>query len=212
MRKLERHLNNDLLVRAIDDELSPYESEQVQAHIQDCEDCRRRYQEMRTVCIRLESAVNGFSPEFSAREREALAANLEAREQKTAVATPRRALRQFGWGMALAASLAVGIFLAPRTIQTGTKAPGALSPVQASETTLEVDGETFVALPYSNPDLPVNSARIVEMRVPVSSLTDAGVIFEPITSQVSTADRSVLADVLLGIDGQPLGVHVLSEE
>jgi len=33
-----------------------------------------------------------------------------------------------------------------------------------------------------------------------------------VASQVLNQDRSVLADVLLGADGQPLGVHVVSWE
>jgi hypothetical protein len=74
--------------------------------------------------------------------------------------------------------------------------------------TFELDGETFVALPDSNPGLPVNSARIVQMEVPVSSLADAGILVEAIAGDAG--DRSVLADVLLGADGEPRGVHVLS--
>ena len=41
---------------------------------------------------------------------------------------------------------------------------------------IEVGGETFVPLPYSNPDLPVNESRIVEMQVPVSALNDIGIV------------------------------------
>jgi hypothetical protein len=81
-----------------------------------------------------------------------------------------------------------------------------------SGASFEVDGETFVALPYSNPDLPLTAPHIVRMQVPVASLADAGITFEPVSSEVSSPDRSVLADVLLGIDGQPLGVHVLNAE
>jgi hypothetical protein len=48
--------------------------------------------------------------------------------------------------------------------------------------------------------------------VPVSSLADIGIALEPVANQVLNQDRSVLADVLLGADGQPLGVHVVSWE
>jgi hypothetical protein len=77
---------------------------------------------------------------------------------------------------------------------------------------IEVDGETFVALPYSNPDLPSSAPRIVQMQVPASSLADVGIALEPIANGVFNQDRTVLADVLLGADGQPLGVHVVSWE
>jgi hypothetical protein len=76
----------------------------------------------------------------------------------------------------------------------------------------EVAGELFSPLPYSNPDLPIGAPHIVRMQVPVSSLSDAGIAFEPVSNQALTADSSVLADVLLGMDGQPLGVHVLGVE
>ena len=50
------------------------------------------------------------------------------------------------------------------------------------------------------------------MQVPVSSLADIGIGLERMASEVSNQDRTVLADVLLGADGQPLGVHVVSWE
>jgi hypothetical protein len=76
----------------------------------------------------------------------------------------------------------------------------------------DVAGETFVSLPYSNADLPINTPRIVRMQVPVASLLDAGVIFEPVSNDPGALDRSVLADVLIGMDGEPLGVHVIGSE
>jgi hypothetical protein len=60
--------------------------------------------------------------------------------------------------------------------------------------------------------LPLNAPHIMQMRIPVSSLAAAGVSFEPSSSEVSPGDDSVLADVLLGIDGQPLGVHLTGVE
>ena len=85
-------------------------------------------------------------------------------------------------------------------------------PTRVTTAALEIEGESFIALPYSNPDLPISSSRIVQMQVPVSSLAEAGVVFGPISNTAAAADRSVLADVLLGLDGQPLGVHVLEIE
>jgi hypothetical protein len=84
------------------------------------------------------------------------------------------------------------------------------SAVAASTGAFEIDGETFISLPFSNPDLPVNARRIVQMQVPVSSLAEAGIVVEPIANRVAQPDYSVLADVLLGLDGQPLAVHVVS--
>jgi len=50
------------------------------------------------------------------------------------------------------------------------------------------------------------------MQVPVSSLADIGISSEPVVNEAFNQDRTVLADVLLGADGQPLGVHVVSWE
>ena len=103
------------------------------------------------------------------------------------------------------------MLIAPRFIRTSVGTTG-VTTMSPSPSLLEIEGETFVPLPYSNPDLPVPSHRIVQMQVPVSSLADAGVQFEGISNVASGADQSVLADILLGIDGQPLGVHVLGTQ
>src|SRR5690242_11464656 len=113
--------------------------------------------------------------------------------------------------MAIAAALAIGAILAPHVTNNSGSSHPTLSPSQ-SIGTLDVDGEPFVPLPYSNSSLPLNAPHIVQMRVPVASLRAAGVSFEPISSEVAREDGSILADVLLGIDGQPLGVRVTGVE
>ncbi len=211
MTKLS-HLNDDLLVRAMDDELPTSEALLVEAHLAACEECRQKCQELRALSLSIETAVAGYIPEGSSEARESLANKLEARESSVIGAPPPKVLQRFGWGMALAATLAIGVLFGPQWTHR-SKGMHAASQQAQGNSDIEVDGETFVALPYSNPDLPMSSVpHIVQMQVPVSSLADAGIIFEPISSQVSMPDRSVLADVLLGIDGQPVGVHVLSAE
>jgi hypothetical protein len=117
-------------------------------------------------------------------------------------------MRRFGWGMGVAAALAVGVFLAPRIERKNQTVP--LQGTSAETATIDINGESFIPLPYSNPDLPLNAPRIVEMRVPVSSLTEAGIVFEPTSNNFT--EHTVLANVLLGLDGQPMGVHVLSAD
>ena len=119
-----------------------------------------------------------------------------------------REMRRFGWAMAVAASLALSLLLAPRMHSTGEETR-TLTPTSAIAS-LDVNGEHFIALPYSNPDLPVSSVRVVEMQVPVSSLASAGIVLQPAAN--GSIDRTVPANVLLGIDGQPLGLHLLSTE
>ncbi|MGA8027489.1 MAG: hypothetical protein WB992_10100 [Bryobacteraceae bacterium] len=202
------HLENELLLKALDDEVSGAQIVIVESHLSKCEKCVRKFRELRAVSGGIESLLASFEVEDDYRQRDYLNQELERRERlRSAPPSAERVLRRFGWGMAIAATLAIA------TVVISHRGPQAPGPAAAAESqtaeTFEVDGETFVALPYSNPELPMSAPHIVEMQVPVSSLTDAGVIFEPVSSEVSAQDRSVLADVLLGMDGQPLGVRVL---
>jgi hypothetical protein len=148
----------------------------------------------------------------SAAQRQSLIQELDAPEHANLGShAPEKVLRRFGWGMAIAAGLALGLVFAPRTNHAVNSTAPSVTHTPGGGV-FEVAGETFVALPYSNPDLPLSAPHIVQMQVPVSSLTDAGIIFEPVSTEFSSPDRSVLADVLLGIDGQPLGVHILGVE
>jgi anti-sigma factor RsiW len=208
--KRPQHISNDLLVRFLDDESPAAEASAVEQHLNSCAECRQRYHDLNGVSKCLESFVGSVSPRFSPTGREVLVEMLNTQGRPSAP-LPQKVLKRFAWGMALAASLALSLMMAPQFSRTRSNAAAGVPQEQQSASLLEVDGETFVPLPYSNPDLPMRP-HIVEMQVPVSSLTDAGVHFEAISNEVSSGDESVLADVLLGIDGQPLGVHVLSVE
>lgn len=89
--------------------------------------------------------------------------------------------------------------------------PNATAAEQSHAASFEIDGETFLALPYSNPDLPLTAPRIVQMQVSLASLENAQLEFEPVSEEGSSAG-SVLANVLVGADGQPLGIHILGLE
>jgi anti-sigma factor RsiW len=206
------HLTNALLVRAIDDELPESETALIKAHLSQCQGCKQKHQELAVVSSRVETLVGGLAIDTSPSERESLKKRLEP-EQEPAVLvhSAENILRRFGWGIAIAATLAIGITFAPRTKHVSSANQPA-APQSHANATFEIDGEMFIALPYSNADLPLNAPHIMQMRIPVSSLAAAGVTFEPISSEVSPGEDSVLADVLLGIDGQPLGVHVRDVE
>lgn len=206
------HLTDSVLIGILDDELSPLERTRAEEHLSSCDPCKSRYEAFRSVSDRLDCAAEAIVPQCSLFEREALARKLDERQAK-ATALPyggRKVLARFGWGMAIAATLAIGVLFAPGRFQPSA-GPLPLSTRHVMET-LEVNGETFVALPYSNPNLPINTSHIVQMQVPVSSLAEAGVVFEAVSMEGTALDHSVLADVLVGMDGQPLGVHVLSAE
>jgi len=205
------HLDNRLLVRAVDSELSSFEASEVAAHVAECAFCRRAYEDLRILSKELESRVEAVPVASTPFERERLRTLLVERDPSTVLRpSPEKVLRRFGWGMAIAATLALGIMVAPKEWRRDRQ-PAVASPKLASSA-FEVDGESFIPLPYSNPDLPVAASRIVEMQVPVASLADVGIALEPVSNEVSETDRSVLADVLVGTDGQPVGVHVLGLE
>ena len=110
--------------------------------------------------------------------------------------------------MAIAASLAAIVTVVPHLQKPATRVQTARVHVSLPST-FDIDGETFVALPYSDSEVPASESRIVQMQVPVSSLADAGVVFEPVSNETAAVDRSVLADVLVGADGEPMAVHVI---
>jgi hypothetical protein len=200
------HLATDMLVRAVEEELSAAERIACDVHLATCETCRGAMEEWRAVSAEIRRTVNTIPVPDPAAGRRRLEAALEVHSTER----PSRVLRRFGWGMALAASLAIGILLAPKR---ELKVDQTRAEHMAQPSTIDVDGETFLPLPYSNPDLPV-SAHIVQMQVPVSSLADAGIELVPAMNRTTEgeADQSVLADVLIGADGQPRGIHVLGME
>jgi len=206
------HLTGSLLVRAIDDELTSAEAVAVKKHLADCDDCRQAIGHI----VRLSDSVTALvdaAPvsDLPARRDSLLAAMSAAEQRRVARQAPERVIRRFGLGMAIAATLALGIIFTPKPSHLRIESKPS-EPIGTVAGAIEVDGESFVALPFSNPDLPVAAPRIVEMQVPVATLAELGVNFEPLANESNSQDRSVLADVLLGADGQPMGVHVLSVE
>ncbi len=205
------HLTNDLLVGALDGELSNSESALVESHLPDCEHCTQRYAALRLLSVRIESIIAGAAPEILKADREALAERLDSAGIPAARDKSHRSVvRILRWSGGIAAAILLAMLFAPHLVHVSTQSQMAALPSRSAA--LEVDGETFIPLPYSNPDLPMSAPHIVEMQVPVSSLASAGLVFEPVANTAAGAEPSVLADVLLGTDGQPLGVHVLSVE
>ena len=205
----QEHLTNELLVRSMDGELIKAEEAYVQEHLTQCGECRQKYDDFQYTSAAVRSGVAAIPAADSFGERESLRQMLEARQASRQTAqTPERVLRRFGWGMAIAASLALAIVMMPKH-RNESKTKQIAHAATTLANAIEAGGEIFTPLPYSNPDLPVNASRIVEMQVPVSALSEAGIMVEPVSNRAAMTDRSVLADVLMGTDGQPLGVHIL---
>ena len=204
------HLDNIQLIGLLDGETPPDEAEALRLHLSSCEMCRRNQDEFAQLSSGVESVINGARIESSRDGRANLVIALGAAnsDDKLGISDAGKVMRRFGWAMALAASLAITVLFVPAK-KAGFQ-PVQQNGAKSSISSLDVNGETFIALPYLDPNLPLNAPRIVEMRVPVSSLAAAGIVLEPGMNDGS--DRTVLANVLLGIDGQPLGLHVLNAE
>src|SRR3954451_10151855 len=100
------HLTNELLVRAIDDELPESETVLVTAHLSHCQACKQKHQELTLVSSRLETLLRSLAIDASYSERDSFKRRLEPHQQ-TAIAAhgAEKVMRRFGWGMAIAATL-----------------------------------------------------------------------------------------------------------
>ncbi len=204
-----RHPDSGLLIQYLDGELSDEQFVELKAHLNVCPACRQSQEEFASLSQGVQKLVALEALEGLQYTRATLAKALAGRRVSIGAVSSGKVMRRFGWGMAAAAALAVGVLLAPRAERVDQTTPSSSS-ASAEVATIDINGESFVPLPYSNPDLPLNAPRIVEMRVPVSSLAEAGIVFEPVAN--SQGEHTVLANVLLGLDGQPMGVHVLSAD
>ncbi len=199
-----------LLIQFLDGELADAgEFASVRTHLATCALCRQKRDDFARLSSEIENVAGTVPVSALPDSRARLSSALLRKEgAQSKWQNPAKTMRRFGWGMAIAASLAVGILLAP-LLHQGVQ-PKRVTAAQSKIALLEVDGENFVAVPYSNPDLPLNAPRVIEMQVPASSLAAAGIFLQPAAN--GSEDRTVAADVLLGMDGQPLGVHLLSAE
>jgi hypothetical protein len=203
------HLDNALLIAAADRELSAAEAVAVESHLSICSACRARFDALAALSDDVAGIVSAPSASGKLAGRERLAAALAAREQAPADHVFERAMERYGWAIAAAALLAVCVLVFQQKARL-TESAGHPAAAHAQMPTIDVNGESFLPLPYSNEDLPLNSSHVVEMQVPLSSLASAGIVLEPGAGAMPGMERTALADVLVGMDGQPLGVHVLS--
>jgi hypothetical protein len=215
------HLSTEELLRALDDELTDAQGSMLEAHLAACEECSTRLHELGVLSVRLESWAASVPVEENDRGRALLSDTLAGRERiavtQTKALQALRTGRTSGgpglWHWAASAGVAAAVVMAAM-LSPGLRSihPESNSGAGEISQTFEIAGETFVALPYSNGDLPLSAPHIVQMEVPATSLAEAGIVFEPVSSEQANPDRAVLADVLLGADGEPLGVHVLTGE
>jgi anti-sigma factor RsiW len=214
------HLSQDLIFRTLDDELTAAEHIECESHLAVCEMCRQKLSSLRDFSAHIEAAVLFTPIPAVADGRRNLQKAIEEQRLTAPVVLqhPARVMRRFGWGMAIAATLAFGVLLAPKheaVVPSLTVEPANQTAAAAQTGTIDVDGETFLPVPYSNADLQAAAPHIVEMQVPIAALVDVGIVLEPVSNRMGSGqdgEGSVLADVLVGADGQPRGVHVLAAD
>ena len=215
----DEHLPEGLLLRYLDEELTAGEARGVERHIAGCAECRGKLAELRRTAIAVDDLFLSAPLSYSHGERDQLAFAIVEREQNArdtrvqASAWANRLWSKAGWwGVAAALAAGIAVTAVRLNFETRQQQPVQHGAMVSSTHTFDIDGEKFWPLPYSNPDLPLNAPRVVEMQIPVSSLAEVGIITEPVTRRAMSSDDAVLADVLLGLDGQPLGVHVIAED
>lgn len=205
------HLGDEALIKVMDDELAPSEMAEAELHLSQCTECKQRYEALWLVSDQVELFASAVPLRSVPNGRDRLACQIDNRQANESLPALDKRLHRLSWGLAIAATIALAVLVPVHRIEKSSEDSKVKSSGRIAET-FELNGEIFSPLPYSNPDLPVSTSHIVRMQVPVSSLADAGFSLEPAAAQQTAFDHSVLADVLIGMDGQPRGLHVLSSD
>lgn len=225
------HLTYEEMVRLLDSELDAVGQARIETHLANCAECLKRYESLAEFSETLSHAIETLPIVVPPAARQRLETAIEQR----ATITLMRPIRWWPWA-AVAAGLILVLFLlhsrrsslvgarpaapsiakstplettpASRTIpkpavaKTRSAAPSASRRVNQDSSF----DNAFIRLPYSDPSLPINTADIVRVEIPLSALASSGVI----RTQPGTADALVKADVLLGLDGQPSAIRLVS--
>jgi predicted anti-sigma-YlaC factor YlaD len=201
------HLTRETLVRSFDCELSTDERLELEQHLGQCADCLEEFDRISDLSSDIARLVDRTRVVRPRQAREQLVEKMAA----SASHEQSRGLRSrlVLWAAAAAALIALvssaGVYsiarhsrsLSPK-IHADVEQRGTESPVESTDL-------PFVRLPYSNPALPLESEQIVRVNMRVSDLASTGVV----AMTTPASDAWVQADVLLGMDGEPYGIHLL---
>lgn len=221
------HLTNEEMVRFVDGEIDAVAQARVETHLANCAECLKRYEEFAELSEVLNHAIETIPVAIPPAARQRLEAAMKQRAGLPAL----RPIPWWQWA-AVAASLLITLLLLrfPHSPQpehrVGAKpaSPATTAPAPAiaksdhvkhlgampvkrhsAEHQSSVDN-AFIRLPYSDPSLPINTADIVRVEIPLSALSNTGII----RIQPGAGDALVKADVLLGLDGQPSAIRLVS--
>lgn len=228
------HLTHEEMVCFIDGEMDAVAQGRVETHLANCAECLTRYEEFAEFSGVLNHAIETIPIAVPPAARQRVEAAIEQRVNLPAL----QPIPWSRWA-AVAAGLLITLFLlhhtsaplperaisetraraqptrpafaapAPAIAKSNRDEARAASPVAVHHIPRQqrsnVDN-AFIRLPYSDPSLPINTADIVRVEIPLSALASSGII----RTQPGTADALVKADVLLGLDGQPSAIRLVS--
>jgi hypothetical protein len=231
-----RHLTDEELVRTLDGELTVFERAKIDEHLVRCELCLERYEALAEFSSDIEMAINGTAVRPPRDSRERLIAAMES-GTATSAAPARGRRRAWQWSAAAAASVAIASLALYRPQPTPKQEDASVQEVQSrssapaptqveapaapaqrevpssfraaskgTKTAAEANTSGFMRLPYADTALPMQTAGLVRVRMQLSMLARAGVI----QMSPGAPDAPVEADLLLGIDGQPYAVRLVS--
>ncbi len=209
------HLSEDLIARAVDDELTPAERLFAERHLAMCAACRQKRREWAEVAERVQDLVLEHEPVVPANARQRLMSVLEHRGPVHSVLVRQEAPAWWKWGgvAALAASLAFAFSLPPVRAHLGQlwnpvghSAQTATTNSAANQQVMDEPERSFIPLPYSGVALAEGEEEIVRVQMPVSALANEGIIPPGAYAENSWVD----ADLLLGLDGQPQGIRLVN--
>ncbi|HEX6545169.1 MAG TPA: zf-HC2 domain-containing protein [Bryobacteraceae bacterium] len=225
------HLTHEEMVLLIDGELDAVAQGRVETHLADCAECLKRYEDLAEFSGVLNHSIESFPVAVppGARQR------LEAAMGQHPAIRPMRPIRWWQWA-AVAAGLIIMLALlhprrsSPVEVKPASPSVAKSTPSQTAPVSSAIPKPTitkkrplapsashrakqdpsfenaFIRLPYSDPSLPINTADVVRVEIPLSALANSGVIRTP----PGTADALVKAEVLLGLDGQPSAIRLVS--
>jgi Putative zinc-finger len=210
------HLSEDLIARVVDDELTPTERLFAEGHLAVCANCRQKRSEWAEIAERVQDLVLDHEPIVPANGRQRLVNALYQPKSQHPATARQESPAWWRWGAvaAVAASLAFLISLPPvRTQLTALWSPSGHAAETAASQIENQSGSgdaerTFIPLPYSGVELAEGEEEIVRVQMPVSALTNAGIIPAGAYAENSWVD----ADLLLGLDGQPQGIRLVNTD
>ena len=234
------HVNDRQLLRAIDGEMTPVEHAEFEAHLARCETCLERWEALAEFWNEIERTIEATPVEAPRGAREQLVEALVGGKANTAARAGRRISSWYWAAAIAATAAILFFALrepkqaAPKQVAGRQQAQADSAPVATphpdapalraqdsrqrarpktvrnSGTRHQTAGDTetsaFIRLPYVDATQPMQTAGLVRVQMKLSMLANAGVI----RMMPGASDGPVQADVLLGLDGQPYAIRLVS--